>query len=270
MIFFSDDGKLIELLEGLTDNDYKKWVRFVLTDSTEYTMFINTEENIFTLKVSKHYEQWSYSLFDFIGYEESYGKNIILDVAIEDYEMAKINYANHHYQDKYIREYEPEVLVHSTTWESWQKIKSEQCLRSWNLLKKDDPDFEKEPIGKQLGDPPNYCDYIMFSDGHVAGEIVVSSKQHGYIEMNAQKEYQTGARLYFDMKKIAEDGLLVRDGSHLKVKDQLPLGNYLIWVGTWENTGLTSQIGTPLEFTIAANQTFNGLFGKNIEPCNED
>jgi hypothetical protein len=95
----------------------------------------------------------------------------------------------------------------------------------------------------------------------------VASKLHGYIEMDINKEYQTGARLYFDMKKIAEDGFLIRDGAHLKVKDQLPLEKYLIWVATWMNTGLSSQISTPMEFTVAANNAFNKIHKKNIEPC---
>jgi len=270
MIYFSNSQRLNDGLMELNSDEYEHWIRFSLTDSTDYSMFVNTEDHIFTLKVSRHYQQWDYSLFDFIGYEESYGKNMILDVSKEDYHLAKRSYGNHHYQDKYIRDYEPEILVHSTTWKSWEKIKLEQSLKSWNILKSENSDFETEPIGKQLGDPQNYCDYIMFSNGHVAGEVVVASKQHGHIEMNPQKEYQTGARLYFDMKKIAEDGLLVRDGAHLKVKHQLPLENYLIWVGTWENTGLSNQISTPLEFTIKANQIFNQLYHKNIEPCKRD
>jgi len=254
-------------LSNLNPDDYQHWIRFVLVDTTDYTMFTSTEENIFTLKVSKHYPQWALALCDFIGYEESYGKNIILDLSKEDFGLAKQNDSNHHYQDKFIRDYEPEILMHSTTWSSWEQIKSDGLLKSWNMVKKSNPDFEKEPIGKQLGDPQNYCDYIMFSDGHVAGEIVVASKLHGYIEMDINKEYQTGARLYFDMKKIAEDGFLIRDGAHLKVKDQLPLEKYLIWVATWMNTGLSSQISTPMEFTIAANNAFNKIHKKNIEPC---
>lgn len=266
LIYFASDQELIKQLSDLSPDDYQKWIRFVLADTTDYTMFTSTEENIFTLKVSKNYPQWDFALMDFLGYEESYGKNIILDVSKEDFELAKQNYRNHHFQEECIRDYEPTVLVHSTTWISWEQIKSSGSLKSWNMVKIDNPDFEKEPIGKQLGDPQNYCDYIMFSDGHVASEIVVASKLHGYIEMDVNKEYQTGARLYFDMQKIAEDGLLVRDGAHLKVKDQLPIEKYLIWVATWENTGLSSQTSTPMAFTTAANKMFNELYNKNIEP----
>lgn len=82
--------------------------------------------------------------------------------------------------------------------------------------------------------------------------------------MDHDLEYQPGARLYFDMQKIAKDGLLVRDGCHLKVKDILPLSPYLIWVATWESVGLKSSLSTPKEFTELSNSTFNKLFGKNV------
>lgn len=36
---------------------------------------------------------------------------------------------------------------------------------------------------------------------------------------------------------MAYDGLLVRDGCHLKVKDKLLLKPYLIWAATWETIG---------------------------------
>ena len=47
----------------------------------------------------------------------------------------------------------------------------------------------------------------MFGDG-VTGEIVVNSKQQGKIVMSTDAEYLTGARLYFDAKRMAHDGLL--------------------------------------------------------------
>lgn len=64
------------------------------------------------------------------------------------------------------------------------------------------------------------------------------------------------------MKKIVEDGLAVRDGAHLKVKDKLPLKPYLIWTATWENIGLDSRISTPKIFTERANTEFKKKFPK--------
>ena len=74
-------------------------------------------------------------------------------------------------------------------------------------------------------------DYILFGHG-TTGEIVVNSKQKNRIEMDENSEYITGARLYFDMKKIAEAGLLVRDGGEIKVKGMLPLEPYLLFAAT--------------------------------------
>ena len=261
MIFFANDEKLKAQLDILQPDDYHNWIQFKLTNSKEYESFVGTENNMYTLKVSKERSNWECALFDFIGYEESCGRNIILYVSADDFEQAKQEYKGHHFQEKQIRDYEAEVLIHSTTWESWEKIQADGALKSWHILKQENPNFEKEPIGKQLGDPEDYSHYIMFSSGHVAGEIVVLSKQNGYIDMDYQKEYLTGARLHFDTAAIAHDGLLVRDGAHLKVKNELPLEKYLVWVGTWESVGLLSQISTPLEFTTKANQKFDELYG---------
>lgn len=264
MIYFAEEEGLAKQLKKLKSSDFANWIQFKLTESSNYEKYVGIEENIYTLKVSRHYPYWEDSLFDFIGYEKSYNKNIILDVSKEKYEQAKKKYGINHFNDKHLRNGEPQVLTHSTPWESWQKIQLDQCLKSWNRLKQENADFESEPIGKQLGDPENYRDYIMLGNGHVVEEIVVLSKQSGYIDMKEEKEYQPGAKLYFDAKTISEDGLLIRDGAHLKVKNELSLEKYLIWVGTWETVGLNSPISTPLEFTTKANQMFNELHGKRM------
>ncbi len=78
--------------------------------------------------------------------------------------------------------------------------------------------------------------------------------------MDINAEYQTGARLYFDAKRMAQDGLLVRDGCHIKVKDRLPLAPYLIFAATWDNIGLTSPISTPKIFSEMADAAFRTKF----------
>lgn len=98
----------------------------------------------------------------------------------------------------------------------------------------------------------------MFGGG-VSGEIVVNSKQTGKIVMDINAEYETGARLYFDAEKIAKDGLLVRDGAHVKVKDCLPLEPYLIWIATWDNVGLESPISTPRIFAKLSDENFESI-----------
>ena len=139
--------------------------------------------------------------------------------------------------------------------ENWEKIQSDGCLKSWNCLKREINMHEDDPIGAMLGDPEDFRNFIMFGSG-TACEIVVSSKQSGRIVMDTQVEYLTGARLYFDAIKMAADGLLLRDGVHLKVENMLLLKPYLIFSATWENVGLPARVSTPEIFAREADQCF--------------
>lgn len=107
-------------------------------------------------------------------------------------------------------------------------------------------------------------DYILFGTG-TTGEIVVSSKQASRLIYDEDVRYKTGARLYFDMKKIAEAGLLIRDGGEIKVRDSLELKPYLVWVATWENLGLEGPISTPKIFAERADQLFRKYYGKEYD-----
>ncbi len=76
-------------------------------------------------------------------------------------------------------------------------------------------------------------------------------------------EYRTGARLYFDAKRMAQDGLIIRDGCHLKVENTLPLTPYLIWAATWDVVGLKGPISTPKSFSEAADDMFNRIYSRS-------
>lgn len=231
------------------------WIVFVLNNES-YKMLCGSKNGCaYTLKVSKRYEHWEMALCDFIGYHSSIGKNIILVVSEEDYDQALKKYKGYSFHDHFLRAYENEVLIHSTTKENYERIKKDGCLKSWNLLKNSNLCEEKEPIGVALGDPIELRDYILFGSG-TTGEIVVSSKQKRRIEMDENTEYHSGARLYFDMKKIAEDGLLIRDGGEIKVKNTLPLQPYLLWAATWDSIGLSCDVTTPKIFAQRADKYF--------------
>ena len=181
------------------------------------------------------------------------------------------SYDGHKYNESFLRENEPSILIHSTPMANWKLIKRDGMLKSWNQLKAEKSVVEEQPIGRKLGDPPDFCDYIMFGGG-ITGEIVVNSKQQGKIVMDENAEYLTGARLYFDAKRMARDGVLVRDGCHVKVKDTLPLKPYLIWAATWDTIGLPSQTSTPKIFARQADKQFqiiahyNSLIDENNGP----
>lgn len=241
------------------------WLVYCLTDSEDYNMLVGSVGGaVYTVKASRNSADWKMSLCDFIGFNAERNKNIILSMSQEELDCAEKHYGGHKYNDNFLRENEPEVLVHSTSYENWLSIERDGRLKSWNVLKREKTAWEDKPIGLKLGDPEDFSDFIMFSGGGVSGEIVVSSKESGEIVMDPDKPYKTGVRLYFDIKKIAEDGLLIRDGIHLKAEKELPLEPYLIWYADWKKAGLTSGISTPKIFTEKSNNAFNSLFGGHV------
>ena len=229
------------------------WIIFMLTNG-DYTSFCGCENGCaYTLKVSRKHPHWAMALGDFIGHHSAAGKNLILVVPEADYAHALDAYAGHTHDERFLRAYEPAVLVHSTTPEGWAHIQRDGCLKSWNHLHREQSGHEHQPIGALLGDPAELRDYILFGGG-VTGEIVVSSKQKGRIEMDVYCAYTPGARLYFDMRKLARDGLLIRDGSEIKIRDVLPLAPYLLFAATGDI--LAGEPATPHRFTAMADELF--------------
>lgn len=260
---------MIYRLDRLVENDVNpitgyeydnSWIILMLTDSFDYQQMCGCSNGCaYTIKVScNQYKNWKMAVGDFINFCKVNKKNAILVMCEADLKAVKKYYAGHSYNEPLLRENEPTVLVHSTTMNSWEQIKRDGMLKSWNILKIEKVIDEEQPIGIKLGDPMDFSDYIMFGGG-VTGEIVVNSKQQGKIVMDTNAEYHTGARLYFDAKRMAQDGLLVRDGCHLKVKDRLPLEPYLIWVATWETIGLASQLSSPKIFAEQADKQFESI-----------
>lgn len=257
---------MIYRLDELNENrinpitNYKydnSWMILALTDSRDYKQMCGRNFGCaYTIKVSRLTQKnWEISVGDFISFCKANNKNAILVMSETDLNIAKEHYGCHKYNDAFLREEEPPIFVHSTSLESLEQIQRDKMLKSWNILKKSGTIPEEKPIGTRLGDPVDFSDYIMFGSG-ITGEIIVNSKQRGKIIMEENAEYLTGARLYFDAKKIAEDGLLVRDGCHLKVKDTLPLIPYFIWAATWDTIGLTSRTSTPKFFAEQAEKEF--------------
>lgn len=232
------------------------FVIWMLTEDREYRQLVGSfYGHVYTIKFSRHTEGWEMSVGDFIAYNRRLNKNMILVISEEDLNLAKHKYEGHDYNEPFLRSDEQIYSVHSTSLENWERIQKDGCLKSWNILKSENLLYEENPIGIVLGDPHDFSDYIMFGK-NIAGELVVSSKQKGEIVMDCNAEYLTGARLYLDMKQIIEDGLIVRDGAHLKVKDTLPLEPYLIWATTWENVGLDSRLSSPEIFCEKADREF--------------
>ena len=255
-------------INPITNCEYDdSWRVLVLTDSNEYKQYVGSNnECAYTVKISRKIcDNWMMAVGDFIDFYNEQGKNLILVMSEIQYTAVKNFYNGHKYDEPFVRDYEPTILVHSTSMNSWLQIKADGMLKSWNRLKAENVISEISPIGKMLGDPTEFSDYIMLGNG-VTGEIVVNSRQKGEITMNVDTEYVTGARLYFDVEKIAKDGLLVRDGTHFKVKDNLPLNPYLIWTATWDIIELEKQVSTPKIFSEQADKLFQKIYHKERTP----
>lgn len=264
MIYYTDNT-----FDKYVYNPYNKlpydneWVLLKLIDKADFSSYTgNGGGGIFRFIVTKEQENWQYSIMDFIGYESQLEKNIIVAVNSDDLGAAEIIYSGHNFKDNFLRDYEAPVLVHTTTPQAFKKIISCGFLKSWNYLNRSDKNIS-EPIGKLLGDPEDYSDYIMFNSGGYFSELVVSAKQKNCIDMDINAPYLPGARLYFDAKKIANDGLLVRDGAHLKVKDKLEIEKYMLWIATPETIYLP-EITTPYEFGTKSDQAFEEKFNINL------
>ena len=145
------------VINPITNREYDAtWIIFVLNDE-DYNMFCGSINGC------------AYTL-------TSTGKNMIIVASEKDYKDALEEYRGHTSFDKYLREYEDTVLVHSTTRANYENILKEGCLKSWNQLKREKAISEDKPIGHYLGDPVELRDYILFGHG-TTGEIVVNSKQ---------------------------------------------------------------------------------------------
>lgn len=253
-------------INPITGQEYdSSWIIFELIDSIENYAVTGVGENgAYSIKLSRVLnDNWYLSVGDFIGYCETNNLNGIIVISEADYNYAINHYDGHCYNESILRRSEPSVLIHSTTENGWKSIQCDGMLKSWNVLKAENAISEKCPIGTQLGDLDEFSSYIMFGGG-VSGEIVVNSKLCGYINMDANSAYHTGARLYFDAERMAHDGLLVRDGTHIKVKDKLPLSPYLLWVATWDVLGFESPVSTPKIFADTADEQFKKIQQLNI------
>ena len=242
---------------GLPYDD--SWIVFSLTDEN-YRMRVGGENGrAYVQSVGNNHLNWKMALGDFIDYHKTAGHKIVLALSEEALDDALNSYKGHSCRDSFLRDYESPVLIHSTIQKCYEHIIKDDCLKSWNRLYKEGFFTDEEPIGKLLGDPLELRNYILFGFG-VTGEIVVSSKEKHRIEMDWDIPYLPGARLYFDMKRIAEDWLLIRDGSEIKVKDMLPLKPYLIWAATAKELDLEQGTVTPRQFAEKADRYFREHF----------
>lgn len=112
-----------------------------------------------------------------------------------------------------------------------------------------------------MGDIDDFSNYIMLSSCSWNNEIIVASKQAGTIISDVDKLYIPGARFYLNAEKLAVDGLLLRDGQHLKVRDSIPLNKYLIWYCTADVLKIGCNV-TPQQFFDLSNKMFFDIYNE--------
>ena len=212
----------------------------------------------YCLTLNPDAEDFAYHVADFIRYENAHGRNVRFKPRSFDPTDALRRVPD---SGSTLRPSDSPFVVHSTTLAAYEKILRDGQLKSTSLLRKEGK--TQHAIGfLPLGEPPDYLDYVMFApaDGWGSGsEIVVNSHMQGKPCFDANAPYEPQARMYFDARKIIEDGLAVRDGGHsLKVYGALPLEGYLL------RTVLAGDVAlppgavhwTPTLFTEAANALF--------------
>lgn len=210
----------------------------------------------YLVEISKAFPRWELHLMDLVHFYGGGGCRVALAADPSDFAAAQTAYAGHSCRDRFLRPGEPSVLTHSTPPESWASIRTDGCLKSWDLLRSEGRLREAAPIGAALGDPAGLRDYVMLSGTSAAGEIVVLSRQRGTLAYDEHAPYRPGARLYFDAAALAHDGLLIRDGCHIKVRDRLPLEPYLLWTATGAALCGGDGVSTPAAFSALADRQF--------------
>lgn len=229
-------------------------VRWVLSDSDDYEMIVGPAGGVYTARVSrKRYAQWAFSMMDFIGFHESAGNMPQVLAAEQAVEEARALYGGHCFDERALRPWESPVMVHSTTPDGYEGIMRDGCLRSWHDLHSSGNIAEREPIGAVLGDPAALKQYIMLGGGR-STEIVVASREAGKLVMDENAVYRPGARLYLNARKLAADGLLVRDGCHRMARGRIPLDTYLIKAVTASD--VPADADTPAKFADAADRVY--------------
>lgn len=212
----------------------------------------------YAITVNPKVDDFADRLFDFITYEKSYNRRVL--IYSPDFDAQPI-LNNHKLQIGNIRSNDPQYAVHSTLLTYYEQIMKDGCLKSTASPRKEG--VERKAIGfAPLGEPQDYLEYVMFApvDGWGSGsEMVINSHFRGEACFDPEAPYTPQARMYFDARKIIADGLAVRDGVHfLKVYDMLSLSDYLLLTVFVENVKLPvgKEYWTPTSFTAAANEYF--------------
>ena len=242
------------------------WSSFCILD-TDDDQFMTGKagRGPFSARFGRRVQHLEAHLIDFIRYENEQGRIVILSFP-EDIDIDQFVERALSPNPAVVRPEDPNIIVHSTTVDAWQKIREDGQLKSAAELSQSGFQPERiiessSEVGQYLMDePPEYSDYIMF--GTVASatpEKIIASYHAGRFILDDHAVYEPGVRLYFDNHRMIQDGLVVRDGLHIaKVQKRLPISPYLLAVIGVNDLDPCREVKTwtPQSFMEGANHLF--------------
>lgn len=218
---------------------------------------------IHTLVVRPEKDPGFIRLRDFVQYENSFSRTVILSAPGELLETAgEALEGRWDCRERVVREGDPRYVVHSTTHVAWKSIRTMGLLLSAAQQRRQGMQVTEAGF-RPMVEPPEYSQYVMLDVPEGCGEMTICSRQTGRICRNPQEPYRPGVRLYLDAHRIIRDGLAVRDGLHpIKVKRELALGPYLLAALTPEDVDPGRRDWTPESFARAADEEFSRRMGE--------
>jgi hypothetical protein len=218
-----------------SDGSYgSDWSCFAILDEYDDQCMTGKSGNgPFSARFGRRFEHLETHLIDFLQYENSQGRIVILsfpqDIDIDIYVAKAFSTTP---DPDTVRSPDPEIIVHFTTAGAWEKIKADGQLKAASELPRH-PHREnsKNEVERYLeNEPPEYREYIMF--GMIAStgpEHIVASYQAGTFILDDHAFYEPGVRIYLDNHRMIHDHRVVRDGLHsCKVHKRLPLSPYIL------------------------------------------
>ena len=163
------------------------------------------ENGLWILMISKNELDYKSRLKQFIEYENKWGREVIIDIpGLKESEIDSINRPV--FNSKY--------LVHSTTQESWDKIKDCKKILARFYLQTETRIMSTEIKEYLEKEPAEYKKYIMLSGIDRNNEITMAMYQKGTFSIDKNAQYEPSVRIYLDAQKLLKNGCLTFDGIH--------------------------------------------------------
>ena len=225
-------------------------------DSHYYNGRLSNE--LYSVRFGRQTPMLIHRIADFLRYETKLGRSTLIYSEYRCDIEGMIRQAIAVTPDPSLRrEYDPSVLVHSTTDDRLECIRSSGAILPSSMLRQSQHTMRLVGF-EDLGEPPEYIDFVHFAElGSATGEVIVLSHRDGRINTDFDAEYTPGARIYLSFDSLLADGKLWRDGLHVvKALGPVALARYSIETITWRDFPNSATPWTPRSFATAADTEF--------------